>query len=79
MTRKEKLLIKIIENPQSLKYPQIRKLLNKLGFVQKNIRGSHHKFRHPQLEQILSIPVHNNDCKEFYKVKISVIIKNNFL
>jgi len=79
MTKIEKLLNKFIENPESLSYLQIRKLLKRFGFVQTKIRGSHKKFRHQELEHILSIPVHNNDCKKLYKTKISIIIKTNFL
>lgn len=67
MTRKQRLLQKFINNPKSLRYSQIELLLIALEFERIEAKGSHKKFKHRQLEQDLIIPVHNNECKPFYK------------
>lgn len=68
MTQKEKLLGKFLENPKSLKYREIEMILKEASFVKVSVRGgSHAKFKHDLLDKDLVIPVHNNDCKDFYK------------
>ncbi len=79
MSQKEKLLQKFLERPESLKYSQILLLLETLGFEHIPAKGSHQKFKHPQLDQDLIFPVHQNDCKSYYKVKASKIIRDNHL
>ncbi len=36
------------------------KIVEQKGWVLKRITGSHHIYENPELEQILSIPVHRN-------------------
>lgn len=68
MTQTEKLLQRFFEAPESLKYRELEKVLFIKGFVKIEIKGgSHVKFKHIKLEKDLIIPVHNNDCKPFYK------------
>lgn len=67
MTAKNKLVLKFFRNPTSLKYQQIRKVLIIFGFIEINAKGSHKKFVHPLVKNSLIIPVHNNNCKDFYK------------
>jgi predicted RNA binding protein YcfA (HicA-like mRNA interferase family) len=69
MTKINKLVEKFLLNPTSLKYRDIENILNHFGFEKINAKGSHVKFKHPQRISDLVIPVHNNDCKDFYKEK----------
>lgn len=80
MSQKEKLLQKFLDRPESLKYAQICLVLQMVGFVQVPVKnGSHEIFKHPQLQYNLTIPVHNNDCKKYYKIKASSLIKDYHL
>ena len=75
MTRKKKLILKFLKNPQSLRYAEIETILLYLGFSKTSVKGSHQKFSHPILFNHIIIPVHDNDCKKGYKKKIAKLIK----
>jgi len=75
----ENLVLKFLSRPESLKYHQIERVLLHLGFFKIYAKGSHVKFKHQLLEKDLIIPVHNNDCKNFYKKLACKIIKNCIL
>ena len=70
MTRKIKILTKFLNNPTSVHFTEIAQILNEKGFVQVSVKGSHCKFKHPRLTADLIIPVHNGDCKDFYKKQV---------
>ncbi len=78
MTRRYRLFKKFFRNPDSLNYYKIEKLLLILDFEKIETKGSHKKFKHKLLRQDLIIPVHNNDCKSFYKHLVKKIIKSYF-
>ena len=77
MTRKNKLLKKFLENPGSLRYRKIEKILLWLGFKKIDGKGSHVRFvcRERGIDE--SIPIHGNDCKICYKRYISKLLKNS--
>lgn len=79
MVRKDRLLQKFLNNPDSLGYGRIENLLLILGFEKIEAKGSHKKFKHQLLQRDLIIPVHNNDCKSFYKYLVARIIKQNLI
>lgn len=74
MTRLEKLLNKFLENPQSLKFKKIEKLMLNFGFQKTRINGSHHQFDQPYTKQSISIPIHNDDCGKIYKFRIAKLL-----
>lgn len=67
MTKKSKLVDKFLERPDSIRYSQLVGILEDFGFEHITAKGSHQKFKHPKLDVDLIIPLHNGDCKEFYK------------
>lgn len=75
----ENLILKFLDRPESLKYLQIERVLLHFGFFKIYAKGSHLKFKHPSLKSDLIIPVHNSDCKNFYKKLACKIIKNYVL
>ena len=79
MTSREKALKRFLNSPGGLKYEEIEKLLIGLGFEKIEAKGSHKKFKHIKLDRDLIIPVHNNDCKKFYKSLAAKIIKKYIL
>lgn len=78
MNWNEKLLGKFLNSPGSIRFNQIENLLLQVGFQKISVRGSHRKYRHPLLKNCLIVPVHNNDCKKFYKVYIAKLIKQGW-
>jgi predicted RNA binding protein YcfA (HicA-like mRNA interferase family) len=69
MNKKNKLLQKFCAAPQSLSLNKIEPLLATLGLIKIQGKGSHTIYKY-QNETILVIPVHNQDCKNFYKKKL---------
>lgn len=67
MTQKQKLVEIFRVNPGSLKFNQIASVLEHFGFIMVQAKGSHVKFKHQKMSSDLIIPVHNGDCKDFYK------------
>lgn len=79
MTKKEKLFDKFIQNPESIKYRELNTILENLWFLKIEAKGSHVKFKHVKIKNDIIIPVHNNECKDFYKKQTYKILKNNSL
>ncbi len=75
MTQKEKLINQFFTQATSLSYSQIEKVLLIFDFEKIPTKGSHNKFKNPKLKYDLVIPVHNNECKDFYKKLASKIVK----
>lgn len=75
MTQKEKLVDKFLQSPASIRYAQLVALLEHYGFEKVDAKGSHVKFKHPRLTSDLIIPVHNNECKDFYKQQAKKLIE----
>lgn len=67
MTRKGKKAEQFLKDPTSVRYLELVEILEDKGFIRINAKGSHVKFKHPQLADDLVIPVHNSECKDFYK------------
>lgn len=67
MTKKEKLLQRFLTNPSSIRYSELVNILSEIGFEEIQAKGSHTKWKHPLLDKDLVFPVHNNECKDFYK------------
>lgn len=77
MSRVDKLLKRFISVPTNLKYSDIKTILLHFDFELIDTKGSHIKFKHHNLKSDIVIPVHNNECKNFYKKQILKILKEN--
>jgi len=76
---KKKILL-CYENPTKLKYQEIKIILERLGFVFKQAKGSHVKVYHDETNIRYSFAIHENDCKPYQKVAISkLLIKHNLI
>jgi predicted RNA binding protein YcfA (HicA-like mRNA interferase family) len=75
VTQTQKILKSFLENPQSCRYRDVVKVLKLVGFIEVSVKGSHVKFKHSQLPQDLVIPVHNKECKEFYKREAKKLVE----
>lgn len=74
MSQIDKLIQKFKDNPEKIKYVDLVKILKYLNFETISIKGSHVKYKKNQINIV--IPVHNNECKSFYKKEVYKIIKN---
>jgi predicted RNA binding protein YcfA (HicA-like mRNA interferase family) len=79
MTKKEKLIQKFKNNPWSLKIWEIEIILRDLWFERIEAKWSHVKFKNKNLLNDIIIPLHNNDCKDFYKKQTYKVLNNNWL
>ncbi|MCB9810554.1 MAG: type II toxin-antitoxin system HicA family toxin [Candidatus Nomurabacteria bacterium] len=75
MSKKDKLVEKFLNTPRSIKYSQLLVILEYLEFEKIQAKGSHIKFKHYKLTKDLIIPVHNNECKDFYKEQAKSFIR----
>ena len=50
---------------KSISGKRLCKIVEQKGWVLRRITGSHHIYENPELEQILSIPVHRNQDLKF--------------
>lgn len=74
MTQIEKLIIKFLTSPESCRFNDIDRILKYCGFIRLEAKGSHVKYKHLELEINYVVPIHNTDCKDFYKKEICKII-----
>jgi len=77
MTSIEKLIKKFLENPKSLTYNEIEKIMLKSGFVVKWWKWSHKKVKNTKTNKSIMIPIHNNDCTRVYKEDLREAYINN--
>lgn len=78
MSAKDKLIVKFLKSPKSIRYEQLEIILSSFGFERVSTKGSHVKFKHPKLEENIVISVHGKDCKSSYKKIVCKILKENF-
>ena len=74
MSKIDNLIKKFNSNPASCRYLDIEKILTYFKFTKINAKGSHIKFKHYKLDCDFVIPVHNNECKDFYKNQAKKLI-----
>lgn len=79
MTKREKLILKFKKSPSSLKFIEIRSILLDIWFEEIESKWSHKKYKIKNLKNDVVLPIHNNDCKDFYKDQLLKILINNNL
>lgn len=83
MSKFEKLLSRMRNNPRNWTIEDVRKVFIKYGFSEgKSSGGSHVSFSHPNLEEILTIPVHKPIKSIYVKQlieKIDYLEENNYV
>jgi predicted RNA binding protein YcfA (HicA-like mRNA interferase family) len=75
MTRKQKLFDTFFANPCDCSLSEIESILTAYDCARISAKGSHVKWKHILLSHDLIIPVHNNNCKDFYKKAALKFIK----
>ncbi len=73
MTKRNKLLERLKNSPNNVKFTDIRKLLELEGFILDRITGSHHIFQKDDM--VFVIPVHSNRVKSIYVKRVIELIE----
>jgi predicted RNA binding protein YcfA (HicA-like mRNA interferase family) len=79
VSKKDKLIEKFRLNPSSVRYNEIILVLQNIWFEKLDAKWSHVKFKHLKMNNDIIIPVHNWECKDFYKKQTLKILQNNSL
>lgn len=77
MTNKKKLIEKLINSPQNLKYSEIETLFNNDEHIIEWGKWSHKIISNIVKWTSITIPIHNNDCITIYKRKLRKFYFNN--
>jgi predicted RNA binding protein YcfA (HicA-like mRNA interferase family) len=79
MTKEEKLILKFKTSPQSVSLIDLLKLMEWRGIEIVKGKGSHIVCK-TESEILIVIPIHQNDCKPFYKKKsLKILLSHNLL
>ncbi len=74
MSRKEKLLQRLKNNPYDATFADIQKMLEDEGFQLDRVSGSHHVFKRDQV--IFVVPVHKKRVKSVYVKRAVAIVED---
>ncbi len=69
MTKKRKLLIKIMRGSKNVRFDEFVTLVEGFGFSLDRISGSHHIYEHPNVPQGISLQPDKHDQVEPYQMK----------
>lgn len=73
MSKREKLWLRLKNNPNDATFSDIRKLLEQEGFMHDRVTGSHHVFTKDEITFV--VPVHNNKVKTIYVKRVVELIE----
>ena len=75
MVKREKLIQRLKNSPNSATFSDIRKLLELEGFILNRITGSHHIFERGEIVFVIPIPTHRNKVKSVYIKRVIELIE----
>ena len=68
MSKKRKLLEKVLAGSKNIRFDEFVLLLEAFGFERKRVRGSHHLYAHPDVVELLSIQPKTNGQAKPYQI-----------
>lgn len=74
MTKKEKLIEKLLQTPKGMRFDEIAQILENAGFKNVRSRGSHFVFKNSESGKRVVIPTHDNTVKKCYLEEIIRIL-----
>lgn len=69
MSKKEKLLQRVQNNPNNVRFGDFCTLLEYFDFVLQRTRGSHHLYQHPDLDEVMNIQPKKDSKAKGYQVR----------
>lgn len=80
MSSIEKFIKRFVDNPCTVRYAELERILLFAGYEKVPARGSHVKFKYKRLYADIIIPVHGGDCGGHYKKRAyKILVKNNLI
>jgi predicted RNA binding protein YcfA (HicA-like mRNA interferase family) len=64
----QKLLQKILNNPNNIRFLEVKSLVEAFGFKLSRVSGSHHIFTHEEIKEIVNLQNVNGQAKS-YQIK----------
>lgn len=65
MSKKQKLLRQILNNPKNVSFKNLTTLIEAFGFTLSRINGSHHIFTHPDISEAVNIQNVKGNAKPY--------------
>ena len=69
MVRKQKLYQRLLNNQKNVKFSNFVTVIESFGFTLDRITGSHHIYKHLEVEQSISIQPDKNNQAKVYQVR----------
>jgi predicted RNA binding protein YcfA (HicA-like mRNA interferase family) len=77
VSRKKKLLAKVLAGSGNVQFADVVKLAELFGFTLVRVRGSHHIFTHPQLPELLNLQKHGAKAKPYQIRQFLALVEDN--
>lgn len=58
-----------------MKFADLQRLVEALGFEMKRIRGSHHYYVHPDLDEVVNIQPQNSQAKPYQVRQVAELVE----
>lgn len=69
MSKREKLLQRIKNNQKNVRFQDFCTLMGYFGFALVRVRGSHHLYQHPNVEDVMSVQPKKDNMAKSYQVQ----------
>lgn len=69
MTKKEKLFQRVKNKPQNIRFQDFCTLMVYFGFSEIRVRGSHHLYQHPSIEDVMNVQPQKDGTAKGYQVQ----------
>jgi predicted RNA binding protein YcfA (HicA-like mRNA interferase family) len=77
--RKKKLLDKVLSGSKNIKFDEMVVLLEAFGFKLDRIKGSHHIFKHPEINGIINIQNRKGNVQQYQIRQFLALVEENSL
>jgi predicted RNA binding protein YcfA (HicA-like mRNA interferase family) len=69
MGKKDKLFAKIKNNQRNVRFQDFCQLMEYFGFMLERVRGSHHLYQHPDIEEVMNVQPKRDNLAKAYQVQ----------
>jgi len=69
MSKKEKLYARINTNQKNVRFQDFCMLMEYFSFVLARVRGSHHLYQHPEVEEVMNVQPTKDNLAKAYQVR----------
>ena len=75
MSKKRKLLEKLLSGSRNVRFDELVKLAESFGFEHNRISGSHHIFTHPQIPELLNLQDIKGKAKPYQVRQFLILVE----